>query len=78
MVAVFFVFNRQDLEAKSNQYQERIENLNRQITEQKEREAQLEEQKKYVQTKKYIEDIAKSKLGLLYPDEILLKPATFD
>ena len=29
----------------------------------------------YVQTKQYIEEIAKQKLGLVNPDEILLKPA---
>ena len=27
-----------------------------------------------MQTKKYMEDVAKSKLGLVYPDEILIEP----
>lgn len=31
-------------------------------------------QEKYMQTKQYIEDVAKEKLGLVYPDEIVIKP----
>ena len=40
-----------------------------------ERKADLEERKVYVQTKQYIEEVAKEKLGLVNPDEILLKPS---
>ncbi len=32
-------------------------------------------QEKYMQTKQYIEDVAKEKLGLVYPDEIVIKPS---
>ena len=35
---------------------------------------ELEEYRIYVQTKQYIEEVAKQKLGLVNPDEILLKP----
>lgn len=35
---------------------------------------ELENREKYMQTKKYIEDEAKDKLGLVYPDEIVIKP----
>ena len=41
----------------------------------KNRARELEEYRVYVQTKQYIEEIAKQKLGLVNPDEILLKPA---
>ncbi len=34
----------------------------------------LKEKAKYMQTNKYIEDEAKNKLGLVNPDEILIKP----
>jgi len=34
----------------------------------------LVELEKYMQTKQYIEDVAKEKLGLVYPDEIVIKP----
>lgn len=38
-----------------------------------ENEVLLAEQQ-YMQTNKYIEDVAKDKLGLVYPDEIVIKP----
>lgn len=38
------------------------------------RTEELEEQKIYVQTKEYVEEAAK-KLGFVYPDEIIFKPA---
>ena len=34
----------------------------------------LIQQQNYMKTKKYIEDEAKDKLGLVYPDEIVIKP----
>ena len=41
--------------------------------EESKRTEELEEQRVYVQTKKYIEESAK-KLGFVYPDEIIFKP----
>ena len=46
----------------------------KQVEEEKNRSAELEEYRIYVQTKQYIEEVAKQKLGLVKPDEILLKP----
>ncbi len=43
-----------------------------QLEEQEQRQADLEEQKIYVQTKKYVEEVAKS-IGYVYPDEIIFK-----
>ena len=40
----------------------------------KQKKADLEQQQKYMKTRKYIEDEAKDKLGLVYPDEIVIKP----
>ena len=31
-------------------------------------------EKKYMQTDEYVEDVARSQLGLIYPDEIVVKP----
>lgn len=39
----------------------------------KEREI-LENQENYMQTKQYVEDMAKEKLGMVYPDEIVIRP----
>ena len=38
-----------------------------------ERAKEIEEYGKYVQTKKYAEEVAKEKLGLVYEDEIIFK-----
>lgn len=74
IVAVFFFFGRQNLAAKNQEYIARREQLEQQIEQQKDVQKYLEERTKYVQTKKYIEEMAKSKLGLVYPDEIIFRP----
>ena len=55
-------------------YQIKEENLTNQLEEERKQAEELEEQRIYVQTKEYIEKVAKEKLGLVNPDEILLKP----
>ena len=37
------------------------------------RSLEIEEYEKYTQTKKYIEEVARDKLGLVYEGEILFK-----
>lgn len=63
------------LKDKELQYQIKEQNLEQRLDQEKDRAQQLEEQRIYVQTKQYIEKVAKEKLGLVNPDEILLKPA---
>ncbi|MCD8120974.1 MAG: septum formation initiator family protein [Clostridiales bacterium] len=60
---------------KDLEYQAREEALEKQLESEEQRAAELEEKRVYVQTKKYIEEVAKEKLGLVNPNEILLKPA---
>jgi len=50
--------------------------LAQKLEEQEARSVSLEDYKKYIQTKKYVEQIAKEKFGLVYPDELLFKPST--
>ena len=61
-----------DLKEKNKSYSIREENLEAQVAKEEERAKQLEE---YVQTKQYIEKVAKEKLGLVNRNEILLKPS---
>lgn len=63
------------LKTKNHEYQVRQEILSRQVEAEEKRAEELEEKRVFVQTKQYIEQIAKEKLGLVNPDEILLKPA---
>ena len=62
------------LQQKNLDYQIREEKLEAALQEEEERKAELEEKKIYVRTKQYVEEVAKEKLGLVKPDEILLKP----
>ena len=48
--------------------------LENQLNEAQAKTEELEEREKYMQTKKYIEDEAKNKLGLVNKDEIVIKP----
>ena len=62
------------LEEKNAQYEAQIEELQSQIDEENARNEQLSEYEKYVKTKKFVEEIAKNKFGLIYPDELVFKP----
>ena len=64
-----------DLKEKDRSYSIREENLEAQVAKEEERAKQLEEYRVYVQTKQYIEKVAKEKLGLVNRNEILLKPS---
>ena len=63
----------ENLKEKEQTYLMREEKLNRQIEEQQERTKELDQKKIYVKTKQYIEEVAREKLGLVDPDEIILK-----
>ena len=74
-LAVVVNLKSTSMRKKELEYQIREEALEKQKTEEENRARELEEYRAYVQTKQYIEEIAKQKLGLVNPDEILLKPA---
>lgn len=63
------------LRKKDLEYHIKEEQLLLQTEKEKNRASELEEYRIYVQTKQYIEEVAKQKLGLVMPDEILLKPS---
>ncbi len=64
------------MKKKNLEYQEREAFLQQQYDQETNRAEELKEYQVYVQTKQYIEEVAKQKLGLVKPDEILLKPNT--
>ena len=55
-----------------NAARERV--LQEQIDAEKARTEEIEEYRKYTQTKKYVEEVAKDKLGLVNEGEIIYKP----
>lgn len=64
---------KKNIEAKNVEYEKQIKELQEQVDEEKQRTEELNEYKKYVQTKKFAEEIVKDKFGLIYPDEIIFK-----
>lgn len=74
VLSVVVFSGKSALAAKNADYEAQIEKLSEQIEAQQERKEELEEYSKYVQTKKFYEETAKNKFGLIYPDEILVKP----
>ena len=77
VVAVFALVlwvRTRSLEAKERQYIEKEQAILAQVAQEEERAKTLEEYRVYVQTKQYVEKMAKEKLGLVNPEEILLKP----
>lgn len=63
------------LKKKSGELAQRQEMLEKQMKSEEQRTKDLESLEKYMQTKKYMEDVAREKLGLVYPDEILIEPS---
>ena len=62
------------LEQRIGTYDAKIASLNLQISEANAKTDKLEEQRIYMQTIQYIEEMAKEVLGLVEPDEILVMP----
>lgn len=62
-----------ELKQKLSTYEAKENVLKEQIAEEEKRTEEIEEYEKYTQTKKYIEEVAKDKLGLVHDDEIIFK-----
>lgn len=73
MMLVFVFFASLGLRIQNAEKQEQIAELEQQIAEAEKEAQEIEEYGKYVQTKKYAEEVAKEKLGLVYEDEIIFK-----
>lgn len=61
------------LQQRNKVYQEREQALEDAIADEEERAQEIEDLDAYTKTKKYVEDVAKDKLGLVYEDEIIFK-----
>lgn len=66
-------FGKIKLEDKKKNLDITMKNLETQINNEKERSVDIKNLEAYVQTKKYIEEIAREKLGLVYEYEIIFK-----
>lgn len=73
MILVLVWVRSVELHSKIDAKAAEVMQLDAQIEAEEQRAIEIEELGKEVQTKGYIEDIAREKLGLVYEDEILFK-----
>lgn len=62
-----------ELREKRETYMAKEEALQQEIESEEARSEDIAEYEKYTQTKKYVEEVAKEKLGLVYQGEIIFK-----
>ena len=73
MIMVVVAARSVELQQKIEGYDTQIASLSAQIDAETARAEEIEEYRKYTQTKAYVEEVAKDKLGLVYEGEILFK-----
>lgn len=74
IIGIAMYTNKISLEKQYAENEQTKAQLQTQIEQQQQRTKDLEEYKKYIQTKKFVEEMAKDKFGLIYPDEIVFRP----
>ena len=73
LLTVMVSTNSMTIKAKNREYQAQVTELKEQIQAEKDRSKEIKELDKYVGTDKYVEDVAKEKLGLVHNNEIIFK-----
>ena len=73
MILVVVSVKSSDLRKQQQFYCAKEQQLEKEIAKEDARTEEIEEYRRYTQTKKYVEEVAKDKLGLVYEDEILFK-----
>ena len=72
-ICMVFLARTKELKAQNEAANQEVEELQEALQEEKDRTERLEEYAKYVNTKQYVEDMAREKLGLIYPGELVFK-----
>ena len=70
---IVMIFQIVQLKNKETAYAQQTADLNKQLKEETERTDEINALADYMQSDQYIEDMAKSKLGLAYDNEIIFK-----
>jgi len=63
-----------ELQAEKRALEKQKAELEAELQTEQERSGELEDKKAYMQTVRYIEEVARKVLGLVYPDETILRP----
>lgn len=72
-LCIFFNIRMKDIREQNAADAKEIEKLQEELESEQDRAEELEEYSKYVNTKQFVEEFARDKLGLIYPDEIIFK-----
>lgn len=72
-MVIFTIMGTRSQKAKKASFDAQIAVLTEQIEGEEKRAEELQEFAKYAKTKAYYEEIARERLGLVYPDEIIFK-----
>ena len=73
-ICIFFKFKVKDIKAENDAGDKKIEQLENELAAEKQRTEELETYSKYVNTKQFVEFMARNKLGLVYPNEVIFRP----
>lgn len=73
LICTIVSLKRFNLDAERKMSEKRLNEVQESIKEEKEKTKDIKKYKAHVQTKKYIEEVAREKLGLVYEDEIIFK-----
>jgi cell division protein DivIC len=73
MLIVVVSVGKRDISRRQAEYDKKEERLLEQIEAENKRAEEIAEYEKYTKTKKYAEEVAKEKLGLVKEDEIIFK-----
>jgi len=73
LLGVVVAVNGRTLREKEKYYQAQEAELEKQLEEEKERAAEIDDLEEYVGTDAYVEEVAKDKLGLVNENEIIFK-----
>lgn len=73
MIVIVVAVRSVELRDKIAVYESKETELQSQIDDEKDRAEEIEEFGKYTQTKKYAEEVAKDKLGLVYEGEVVFQ-----
>lgn len=68
------IYKNAGLKETSAEYSRQLQELKQEQKKLEDEKKDIEEYKSYVKTDEYVEDTARDKLGLVYPDEIIFEP----
>lgn len=74
LLGVVVMYKAHDLVEQRTSLEAQAAELIGQLEQAKQEYAKLEEREKYMKSDAYIEEVAREQLGLIYPDEIIVKP----